>query len=1082
MESYQQLFLAEEGPLLFLQQSHTCRFDLQPEEGKEYRLFFTGETELFYYWKTEGCATALYSRITDSLVQGERTPYALEMRGASFNRLAGRKIMWPPKRFYIPLGPHTDIWQAGVYAKGQDLVIHPGGYLRLTLEIRRLPENGFRKHTKCPPDKVYTLDFPAGTYDYQKFSLEAEIPEEDTANVCYFLEGENFSGSILLDAPFLTSSNGFNILPSFAPNTGMHQELFNWAGINLSRAEWPCMEITLNGETVFDGEFFERCHRYSEKEITLPAGCLQAGTNALTFRLTSDGHDPLPYRLHEIGLVSEDAHPVDIVACPEIVTAGEDFGLLLSLQGPCTLTLDSPAEAVSPLTFSQGGLQYLRLRCDRVCNDLPIALTGLGCTARVTVAQVLQRGTDNVITGTGDQIYINQDFTDTTNYLKWYTQNNIGKLLTIRPTYRWSGTRKLQKETWEKVISLLNGLDIEYSHMVDGREPPGCTANPSLSELSAQTGSPSRFLGRQYHELDGKYCYWGDYNSSVGCSYIRDCYDGELIEDQELRLQRQDPDHVGSMDTFQPWDLFDDGTNYQLCHDPSLPADMEAAAGDFLRSIRAMRRDATRHTGPSVLFKYFCMAGYSWIGAETMDSSTEFLMSALRGAARSYGIPRTGVHHALQWSTTPHDDEMRFRRYRLALYTTWMQGAHEINTEEGLWRMEEGFEAHHRFSHAAKEHLKMQQDFARYVASHTRRGRVHAPVAALHGRFDGSSGFYYHVWGKDPQKFTFNFPSEESWFIPKLTYFPTNTQQYNCTKKFCTDGPIGLVSGNPRGSFDIVPVEMPISQDYRILAYFAYNKAEPEDLDRVLERVRGGATLLLSLAHLTCTTDRADIENYRLDYFPHDLLKAIGFDNVPTFTQDSYRGAALPVADNLAAAEQEILCRTDSGLPLLVSKQVGSGRIVLCNTKYYPWESAIRGLYTDTFTGLVDAHNEAEPVMPLVDSRVQAVVYDLDDGSQEAYFLAVDWWHMEETDRPAALRVGSHTYHIPMPFGVMKKIKVMGDTLVWGDTEQADVLEIGEHSATVQGCGIQQYHIAQNGQVREVTVDFTQSPLQSISL
>lgn len=108
--------------------------------------------------------------------------------------------------------------------------------------------------------------------------------------------------------------------------------------------------------------------------------------------------------------------------------------------------------------------------------------------------------------------------------------------------------------------------------------------------------------------------------------------------------------------------MYDDGKRYWLCHDPFLPADMEIQAKDVINSFREIKRDCTRHTGPSILFKYFCMAGYDWIGAETMDSPTEFLLCALRGAARAYGIKATGVHHALQWSSTPHDDPLRFQR------------------------------------------------------------------------------------------------------------------------------------------------------------------------------------------------------------------------------------------------------------------------------------------------------------------------------------------------------------------------------------------------------------------------------------
>ena len=60
--------------------------------------------------------------------------------------------------------------------------------------------------------------------------------------------------------------------------------------------------------------------------------------------------------------------------------------------------------------------------------------------------------------------------------------------------------------------------------------------------------------------------------------------------------------------------------------------------------------------------------GYDWTGAETMYGPMELVCSVLRGASQAYGHPIAGAHHAVQWSTTPHDIEPRYRRYRLALY------------------------------------------------------------------------------------------------------------------------------------------------------------------------------------------------------------------------------------------------------------------------------------------------------------------------------------------------------------------------------------------------------------------------------
>ena len=82
-----------------------------------------------------------------------------------------------------------------------------------------------------------------------------------------------------------------------------------------------------------------------------------------------------------------------------------------------------------------------------------------------------------------------------------------------------------------------------------------------------------------------------------------------------------------------------------------IPRDMAAAHDFSVGMLRDMRRGAPRHTGPSVMFKYFYQAGYDFLGAETMYGSMEPIMAFLRGASLSYGKREMGVHHAVQWSS-----------------------------------------------------------------------------------------------------------------------------------------------------------------------------------------------------------------------------------------------------------------------------------------------------------------------------------------------------------------------------------------------------------------------------------------------
>lgn len=1081
MEQYKQIFHSDPDQRILPSQSFSFNFDFTPESHKEHRIFFTGEVDNFYFWKSEYCCTSIYKRIDESLVPGTVGPWGLKFSGANYPVIAARKQTWPPVLGYLSLSGHTEYWTFGISAKACGFRLLEGGYLQLRIEIRNKRENVFIKHTKFPPDQIITLNIPEGTYDLTEFSGIVSLPDSETANLMFIVEGENFEGEVIFEAPFLTSSNGYNIMPPFAPDAAQYAHLYNWFGVNLSKTEWPAMQIILNGHVVFDGEFFERCHRYSEKEITLPHEVLQAGNNHLEFTLTNNWYNAIPYRLHEVGIVSEDCHSFEIVSYPEVVAAGNTFGLLLDLKKPLTLSVQTTAKILSPLHFSQAGLQVLQLQCNSLCNNLAIILSDGITTHTATVRRVIERAEDHNITGTGDLIYVNQNTKDSLDFFKWYKSNQIGDLLTIRPTYRWSGTRVRNDEMWHKLITLMNALGMKYSHMLDCREPPGYLGNPSIAELSVDTGDSSGFLGRQLHERDGAYCYWSSLSNPGDFWNNNKCYNTELFFDICNRYRHNDPDHAGIGFYHEDW--YDEGDQFRLYRDPSIPADMELQARSFMNSLRTIRKGSTRHTGPSIMFKYFCQSGYDWIGAETMDSPTEFLMAALRGAAEAYHVPTVGVHHALQWSTSPHEDEGRYRRYRLALYVSWMQGAHEHNTEEGLWHMEENYEAHHRHGIACKSHLKMQQDFNRFLHSHSRLGRLRANVGIIYGRYDGFPCFGAgSVWGRTADTgFHSDFDAEQSWHIPRNSFYPNGTK-FKATCHNCKgDGPIGLVSPNPLGSFNIIPMEADWNH-YPFLAAFGYNKAEPEDLDRLLQKVVHGATVLLTLGHLTCTTDRAAIERYDLDFEDHHIFEIMGFTGTPVCESGTYCGKEIPLGINLQVSSSDILVYADNNKPLVVERKHGKGSILFFNTLYYPANRAIKDLYTHYFETRCNAVCAAENVFPEVENNVQAVVYDLPDASQAVYFIAVDWWNDPTVERTARLRINSTHYDLNLPFGILKKALVKGDLAVLCQSESADVLRITDSGFVVQGEDTEEFLIFRNGITESICVNFNDNPQKEIIL
>ena len=1032
MEQYTQIFLKEDD--VRIAPGETFAFDFDYAGEGDARLFFTGENDFPYFLKNEMGANPLYKRISDSLIPGTMDAFALKLHGERYPQAAMKKVTFPPVLYMYRVVDNTDEYTAGIYAAGRGVRVLPGGYLRVHLEIFDRKEGKLPSDTRAQPDRTVDYDLPQGDYPLTRVGGALRLPKE-TACVTFWVEGEDFEGDVVLERPYLTTSNGWNVLNPFGPDMAIFQEQVNWTGINLSKWEWPAAKIELNGVTVFDNRFFERCHRYSEKEFSLPAGVLRPGENRLSFTVKSDAHEPLAYRLHEVGIVSE---PQELIAAvPETAVKGKEFALLLDVRKPGTLSVTGDVTVLSDLRVTEPGLCALRLRCDRLCRDLKITVNG----ETATVRKVIDREDDGVIAGTGDLIYIDQTEDDFRNFFKWYFSNRIGDLVTIRPTYRWSGTRKTPAGLWERTAKLLSDLGVRYSHMVDGREPEGFCTQPSKEELTGRG-----FLGRQLHERDGAYNYWGDALEPADWRDVNRHYDAQLITDCYWRMIRDDPDHAG-MCAFSPENFHNDDHRYYLYHDPFVPDDMKARAEETVDAFRKIRKNCTRHTGPSIMFKYFHMAGYAHTGAETMDSPTEFLMAGLRGAADAYGQKTIGVHHAVQWSTTPAQDPLRYRRYRLALYVAWIQGSHENNTEEGLWHMEERYEHHHRHSIAAKEHLKNEQDFFRYIRTHARRGRLRARVAVMYGRYDGFACFGSgRVFGAPKDRFDPFFDAEQSWYLPHRTFYPNTVKGFHATAhgEKSRKGPLGLVSGTPYGNFNVVPVEEDYP-DYPLIAYFSYNCAEKSDLDRLYRKVEAGATALMTLAHLTCTTDRKAIEAYQLEFAPHPFLDAVGFD---------YAQKRIPGAGDVAEV------------------RIGKGRAVVFNTLLYPANPQIKDAYVRRLIEETEKINQNETVFPIVDHTVHAAVYETEDGCGDVYFLPVDWWNETDAPRTARLRLGEHVYDLSLPFGVLQKVSFCGDRALVCLRESGEILSFDGFRAAVQGDGDEPFLLLKDGKTAPLTVSF----------
>ncbi len=1053
------------------------------DQNASHCLFFTCENRSYAGTKTEPLGDKLYMLIDDCLSaeESERDRYALDMsceKECDYLRLAAFKIPWGASRFGHAVHFQGVLpWEFGIRAKAEKLSVAADGFLRLRLDLWRKKEGVDAFYTGEEPDQTYCIDIAEGTYDYKDFSALLSISDEETAAVLVTVEGCKYTGTVYLEEPVLRTTTNRNLLPPFENAISGLSE-YAWVGLNLSKKEWPKFRMSLNGKVFFEDEVFLHVHRYTPIDIPIPEGFMVPGGNELTIQYISDYHDTVPVSIGEIAVLERPLETFRVLYCPDFCRAGKALCLLAeTTEDDVMVSLESAdfIEENAPLHFAQKGLHVIRLRPLKEENNLCFSLSYADRKEIFTVPRFVHSGEDHVVCGTGDFVYTNvSDLEAVKRFLIWYITKEAGNLLTIRPVYRWGGQRTVNPEVWKLVTRIMNDMDFSYVHMSDGRDLPGMAQNPSHAMLEGKG-----FLGCQVHERDGQILYWGGMPREVNPT-------AETFGDIHLRLSRENPETMEK--SMRSFNIAANNGHLVFRKDPIPKADMKAAHDTVLKQLRDLAEDgSSRHTGPVALFKAFYEAGFSWAGAETMYGALEPLLAFLRGAAKAYGKTDFGVHHAVQWSTHPHNSPKKYRRYLLALLLSYMHGVTDINTEEGLWFLESQFYHHHRDTEVCQSYQEMERRLHRYIVTHERKGKFVTRTAFLHGRYDGWAGMFSpNFWG-DP-----NMPCGEagaSWQLLKVFYPMCRITERGMNRAGYipeeTDSPVGFYSGTPHGNVDAIPIENGDFTEYSLLCFAGYNAAETADFDRLLDFVEQGGTLIAGWPHLSTTTGYEDICKQRHRILKHPLTEKLSAGE-PVFKKDTYNGKEVEICSNLPA-DFRVLETTDSGEALVYQVEIGTGTVVLINALYYPGNPIMLPVYERILRKFQAEAEEEAHCKILCKEDVGYTAYAEEDGTVFFYLTAVDWYQEPERKREATLCMGEHRYPLTLTFGEIRKVivgkKNTGEGIAaWTLDMETDLLSLRDGILRVQGCGEARVCIAGAGEVKEHRVVFGNTPVVEIQV
>lgn len=543
----------------------------------------------------------------------------------------------------------------------------------------------------------------------------------------------------------------------------------------------------------------------------------------------------------------------------------------------------------------------------------------------------------------------------------------------------------------------------------------------AIARYAKENGMPFAFLYAYQHPPKGK----------------RSHLDAELVHDiravaGELFLGEMFGE-TGSEEAAKDVGYFVEG------HAPALPRaeTMAEARRSFVDFIRAMTDyNAAMGLKESLVVEATALSAYVLEGGigipvlEVLPGDPEKLIAFTRGAAIAYKRKMWGGFVAHEWyGGYRHDDALKMKRLDLTYKYLYMRGANLAFLESGNTEIKSFGYEHGYDSELCQNYRRVIEAFHAFAKENPRPAcGPYTKLAFVLGEDDGYTDFMGgSVWEQFGREEWGKGAPEHAWRILSEVFRSPDWHD-----PFAFDG-AGLDLGHAPayGNYDVIPAGAPLDvmEQYSTLIFVGHNTMSDELYEKLCSFVRGGGTLLMSVAHLSLSAKRLAKENYvhggdfselfgakmrgtsRLNHGVKfsatsavPCLKYPGtldFGCDPLLTEGFIDYALLDAEPSEVKAELfDGFEATDSvGVPALIEHRLGRGVALLIAHCDYPGAPAAYPLYRLLVKELIAASHAACDLKVAGSDKVRFSLFYDEGGAERLYLLNTAY------DCPSSVRV-----------------------------------------------------------------------------